>query len=287
MNEKAGLQMRSKEEMLQLITNVAAEDDRIKAAVLSGSRTDPDAFTDIFQDFDVVYYVDDVAPFYNNMAWIEKKFGCPAVFQLPECVNLQGLEPDGDGHFTYLMIFDDHNRIDLSIDYRPYIDNGEPAQILLDKCGYLPKLHPDPKYWHVKRPNEKQFHDCCNEFWWCLNNVGKGLARNELPYAMKMFNCYVRDMLDMMTGWYIGTITDFSVSSGKLGKYFSRHLPDELYREYLSTYSDAEHFRAAVYRACALFSKLANAVAASLGFEYNQREEDNMLNYLHWTEHAE
>ena len=76
--------MRTADEMLRLITEVARGDERIKAAVLSGSRTDPDAREDIFQDFDVVYYVDDVAPFYNNMEWIAENFGCPAVCQLPE-----------------------------------------------------------------------------------------------------------------------------------------------------------------------------------------------------------
>ena len=277
--------MRSKEELLRLITEVAASDERIKAAVLSGSRTDPDAVEDVFQDFDVVYYVDDVAPFYNNMAWIEKNFGRPAVCQLPELGTLPGLEPDGDGHFTYLMLFDDHNRIDLTIDYRPYIDDGEPVEVLLDKCGLIPELRPDPGYWHVRRPGEKQFRDCCNEFWWCMNNVGKGAARDERPYAMKMFNCYVRDMLDVMTGWYIGVLTGFSVSPGKLGKYFSRHLPRDVYDEYLSTYSDAEpeRFRKAAERACGLFSRMAREVAAALRFEYDEREERNMLEYLRWT----
>ena len=276
--------MRTADEMLRLITEVARGDERIKAAVLSGSRTDPDAREDIFQDFDVVYYVDDVAPFYNNMEWIAENFGCPAVCQLPELGELPGLEPDGDGHFTYLMIFDDRNRIDLSIDNKPYIDDGEPVRVLIDKCGYIPKLTPNLNYWHVKRPTQKYFSDCCNEFWWCLNNVGKGIARDERPYAMKMFTCYVRNMLDVMVGWYIGVLTDFSVSPGKLGKYFPRYLPRETYNEYLSTYSDADrgHFLAAVDTACGLFSRLAHEVARALAFEYNEREERNMRDYLRW-----
>ena len=178
--------------------------------------------------------------------------------------------------------------IALVLDSRAYIHDGEPAEVLLDKCGCLPEIRPDPAHWHVRRPGEKQFRDCCNEFWWCLNNVGKGMARDERPYAMKMFNCPVRDMLDLMTGWYIGVLTGFSVSPGKLGKYFSRHLPKSVYEEYLSTYSDAdpERFNAAVERACGLFGRLARETAEGLGFEYDLREEENTREYLRWARQA-
>ncbi|MHB1485565.1 MAG: aminoglycoside 6-adenylyltransferase [Saccharofermentanales bacterium] len=36
---------------------------------------------------------------------------------------------------------------------------------------------------------------CCNNFWWCLNNVAKGIARDELPYVMHMLNEVVRSEL--------------------------------------------------------------------------------------------
>jgi aminoglycoside 6-adenylyltransferase len=61
------------------------------------------------------------------------------------------LPPEGDGHFSYLMIFNDGNRIDLSIEFSPYIDDGEPAITLLDKDGFLPSLPvPTDKHWHIK-----------------------------------------------------------------------------------------------------------------------------------------
>ncbi len=276
--------MRTSEEMFELIISVAEQDERIKAAVLGGSRADAEAPQDIYQDYDVVYYVDDAAPFWNNIAWIEEKFGRPAVMEMPETMELPQLPPDGGGQFIYLMLFEDHNRIDLTIDPHPFADNGEPAVALLDKCGFLPEMRPDPGCWHVKRPTEKHFRDCCSEFWWCLNNVGKGIARDERPYAMRMFNSVVRDMLDLMTGWYIGVETDFSVSPGKMGKYFKRHLPPDVYAAYLDTYSDSEpkNLWRAVFEACGLFRRLALEVAQALGFRYDMREDENMLTYLRW-----
>jgi len=55
--------MRSEQEMYNLIIRTAQNDARIRAVILNGSRANPHAPTDIFQDFDVVYIVRDLADF--------------------------------------------------------------------------------------------------------------------------------------------------------------------------------------------------------------------------------
>ena len=273
--------------MLDVILNTAREDERILAVIMSGSRADPDAPKDMYMDYDIVYLVKDVKPFWNNIGWLEEKFGRIAVMQTPETITL--IPPDNDGKFVFLTIFEDYNRIDLTVSDNAEsiladVSGGEPAVILLDKGNYLSADPPKDGYWNVSQPDEKRFRDCCNEFWWCLNNVAKGIARDELPYAMKMFNCIVRDMLDMMTGWYIGMITDFKVSAGKMGKYFKRHLPEEYYQMYANTYSDGdyENFWNAVFTACELFRKMALEIAERFGYSYNSSEDENMMNYMKW-----
>lgn len=275
--------MRGEKEMFDLIIKVAEEDERIRAVLMVGSRADVNAPKDIYQDYDIGYYVKDVAPFYNNMTWIEDNFGKPAVMQLPESSGI--MPPEGDGHCTYLMIFEDGVRVDLSVDNREYIDDGEPAIVLLDKDGFLPKLPPISElanFWNIKPPTQKLFSDCCNEFWWCLNNTAKGIARDELPYAMQMYNFYIRDMLDKMIEWHIGVSNDFSVSSGKMGKYFKKFLSAELYDMYVKTYSDGNsgNLWEAVFMMCRLFRIAALSVAAGMGFSYNEDEEKGMLDYM-------
>jgi len=137
--------------------------------MMDGSRANPDIPKDKYQDFDIKYFIKDISPFYE---WVIKHFSRPIIMQLPEIIEL--LPPVGDGHFCWLMIFEDGNRIDLSIELPPYIDDGEPVVILLDKDDLLPKINPNKKYWHIKPSCLKYFNDCCNEFWWCLNNVAKG-----------------------------------------------------------------------------------------------------------------
>ena len=63
--------MRSEQEMLELIVDTARNDERIRAVILNGSRANPNAPRDIFQDFDVVYIVTDVVSFSYDYEWIK------------------------------------------------------------------------------------------------------------------------------------------------------------------------------------------------------------------------
>lgn len=273
--------MRTEKEMFELIIGVAKADERIRSVILVGSRANPEVPKDKYQDYDITYFVTDINPFYNNIKWIKEKFGNPSIMQLPELMTHPLLPPEGDGHFTYLMIFEDGNRIDLSIEYNPYFDDGEPAIILLDKDNKV-SIEVNKSFFHIKPPQEKCYEDTCNEFWWCLNNVAKGIARDELPYVMEMFNHYVRDMLNQMVVWHIGIITEFSVSAGKMGKYFKTYLTTDLYERYKQTYSngDYENVWSAIFTASELFRELSKEVSKHFGYVYNQKEDANMMTYL-------
>ena len=272
--------MRTPEEMLDLILGVAKEDERIRAVSMGGSRANKDCPDDVYQDFDIVFFVKDVAPFWDNEDWIAEKFGKPALLHKPDSMEL--IPPDNDGNYAYLMIFPDGNRIDLQFTSWPYDDDGEPMLLLLDKDGTFPKIQIAEDYWYIKRPTAKQFADCCNEFHWCLNNVAKGIVRDELPYALEMLNHYVRDMLMIMLEWYVGMNHDFMVSTGKCGKYFKKYLPEAIYEKFMETYSNAEYDSVwkAAFDALYLFGKVARAVASKLEFTYDESEEKGIENYM-------
>lgn len=274
--------MRSEEEVISLILEVAKADDRIRAVLLEGSRANPAVPKDNYQDYDIVYFVEDIKPFYNNAAWVEEGFGKPLIMQMPETMR----HPVGDGNFNYMMIYDDGVRIDLNFSYKKYIHKGEPAVILLDKDkgeGFLPALpEPSDDHWHIKPPTELFYYSCCNNFWWCLNNVAKGIARDELPYAMTMLNCEIRSELHHMINYYIGSQQGFKLSTGKQGKYFKKYLPPELYAKYATTYSGSNYTDLwdAIDTMCDLFHELALVVAAHFGFTYRQAEEEGMRRYM-------
>lgn len=272
--------MRTPEEMIDLILGIAREDERIRAVTMGGSRADKDCPADVYQDFDIAFFVNDTAPFWDNMEWIEEKFGRPSICQKPESMELT--PPDNDGNYVYLMIFPDGNRIDLNITRKKYVDDGEPMVLLLDKDGTFPKIQIAEDHWYVKRPARKYFEDCCSEFHWCLNNVAKGIARDELSYAMEMLNHYVRDMLILMLEWYVGADRDFKVSAGKSGKYLKKYLPGDIYERFRATYPDADpdNMWRAAFEMLYLFGDVARSVAARLGFTYDEPEEKGIEHYM-------
>ena len=59
--------MRSEQEMLQLILDYTSRDDNIRVVLLNGSRANPNAPRDPFQDFDILCLVREMAPTVRNL----------------------------------------------------------------------------------------------------------------------------------------------------------------------------------------------------------------------------
>lgn len=284
---KRGITLRSEQEMLELILSVAKADERIRAVYMNGSRANPKVPKDKYQDFDIVYVVAETASFLADKRWIDV-FGDIAVVQEPDSNDLGwGGHADHSRSYTWLMLFKDGNRIDLHIQIKGVTDEVYTTDSLtvplLDKDHILPPIPPsdDRGYW-TQKPSRPQYDGSCNEFWWCLNNVAKGIARDQLPYAMRMYHEVVHVQLDKMLEWYIGIHTDFSVSTGMWGKYFKKYLPGGLYDKYSGTYSDSdyENLWAAVFTVCELFRTVAPAVGNHFGYAYNEQDDENMTAYL-------
>jgi aminoglycoside 6-adenylyltransferase len=265
--------MRSEKQMLDLILETARCDERIRAAIMNGSRADPNARRDPFQDFDIVYIVTDVAPFRHNMEWI-RRFGELMILQMPE--EMVDPPPRGEGFFTYLMQFMDGNRVDLRIFTLPQwrehgADRDSLSLLLLDKDGLIAPFPPASDIDYLPQPpTAKQFADCCNEFWWDSPYAAKGLWRQEVLYAKQMLDGYAREQLMKMLRWHIGLKTNFQVSPGKMGKYFQKYLEPELWEMLQKTYSDAgyENTWDALFTMSDLFRKIAIPLAEQSGFAY-------------------
>ncbi|MFS0562313.1 aminoglycoside 6-adenylyltransferase [Terribacillus sp. 179-K 1B1 HS] len=279
--------MRTNHEMMDLIKNVARKDEQIRAVYMNGSKTNPLVPKDIFQDYDIVYVVTDLTSYLDNPQWIDV-FGERLMMQEPDKLDkLRGLNVDTNS-YGYLMLFQDGNRLDLRLQTIEEMQNTYEADSLtvpiLDKDGILPLIPPaSDKDYHVRQPSEADYYACTNNFWWCLQNVAKGIWRRELPYAKQMFELVIRPCLDQMANWWIGCKHQFQVSPGKMGKYFKNYLPADYWQLYKSTYSDSdqEAFWRSIFTACTLFRLLALDVASHFSFPYADEEEKAMLLFLH------
>jgi aminoglycoside 6-adenylyltransferase len=280
--------MRTSEEIYSLITSVAQNDERIRVVILNGSRANSKLKEDRFSDFDIVYIVTGLDSFTRNHKWIDV-FGETLIVQMPDQMLIPA--PSGpstdETSFGYLMLFKDGNRIDLTLfssdkvkdEFKP----GSLSVILLDKDKQFSLLPPpsDADY-IIKRPGEKEFQDCCNEFWWVSTYVAKGLWRNEITYAKYMMEGPVRDMFMQMLEWYVGLRTDFSVSFGKNGKHIEEYIEPSLWKQVLATYpdSDIKNIWKALFLMTNLFSEIAQSIALKLIFSYNTAEAENVKTYL-------
>jgi aminoglycoside 6-adenylyltransferase len=276
--------MRSEQQMIDLIMHTAKNDERIRGVIMGGSRANPNVKKDIFQDYDIIYAVKDIDTFTSDHSWISI-FGEIMILQMPKYMEMP-TEVD-DGSFVYLMQFMDGNRIDLNLIPIEMIDKAIQDEslsiLLLDKDKAIGPIPPSSDSdFIIKRPTETLFKNCCNEFWWICPYVAKGIWRDELPYAMYIYNWYARNMLTEMTKWYIGVNTDFSISGGKYGKYFKEYLEPELWNMYVKTYSDSsyENLWEALFIAGDLFRRMAQKVAEHFEFEYSYEDDERVTAHL-------
>ena len=192
--------MRSEEEIYRLLIDIAKSDDRILAAYMNGSRTNPNVPKDIFQDYDIVYVVRETKTFIEDKDWIHR-FGKILYMQYPD--ESPYYPSDKENSYAWLMQFEDGVRIDLTVQSTQFalehIHDDKLCRILLDKENLLPEIpkSTDEDY-YVKKPTDAQFQACANEFWWCSNNIAKGLWREEMPYVQDMANF----VYALMEGWY-------------------------------------------------------------------------------------
>ncbi|MEI5993293.1 aminoglycoside 6-adenylyltransferase [Candidatus Enterococcus mansonii] len=275
--------MRTEKEMFQLILDQAEKDSRVLAVGMNGSRTNNQAPNDQFQDYDIVYIVDSIEEFINDTTWIDV-FGPRLIMQMPEDMVL--FPPERNGRFTYLMLFEDGNRIDLILCPKEqaeiWNERDRLAKILLDKSDLLPKLPEatDEEYW-IKKPSEKEFLDCCNQFWWVSTYVVKGLCRNELFYAADHLNEYCRLELLRLLSWQVGENQGYHFSIGKNYKYLPNYLTKKQYeklRETMDVSSISTTWKA-LMSLQKQFSYYAQKFSQEKDWSYDQKTAKKVMDY--------
>jgi aminoglycoside 6-adenylyltransferase len=270
--------MRSEQEMMQMLIDFAVHDQRIRLVTLEGSRTNKNIPPDKFQDYDISYFVTDLDSFKENDLWLDA-FGYCLFMQKSEDMEL--FPPELGNWFSYLILFDDGNKLDLTLipleEVEEYFaDSDGLVQVLLDKDGLVKQevVASDRQYW-IKKPTAREFDDCCNEYWWVSTYIVKGLARKEILFAIDHLNENGRPNLLRMMSWHIGSEQGFSFSLGKNYKFIERYLPEQDWQKLLSTYSENsyENMWQSLFTCHELFRKYAKAVSKKLENPYPNYDE--------------
>ena len=264
--------MRTETKMMGLILQIA-ESLQVEAVALSGSRTSPHPLKDEFQDYDVVYIVENLNDLLNDLSWLDQ-FGKRIIEQN---VIL------GHRHL-YLMLFEDGNRIDLTLcpkeHIQEWVDSEADFRALKDDKGLFDSYIPSPKRYWTAPPTEEEFAVSCNEFWWVSTYVVKGIRRNQLLYATDHLYGICQQELLKVLAWQVTTYRG-SVDIGKNYKYLFQYLPAEQEKEFsaLLDLSSLEKVSQSLFATMKLFDCEAQSLAQKMGFDYDQEVAVKMMTY--------
>ena len=264
--------MRTDPEMLNLILHTA-KTLQVEAVAMSGSQTNPKAPKDEFQDYDVVYVVDDLDTLTSNLAWLDQ-FGKRIIEQE---VTL--------GHRRlYLMLFEDGTRIDLTLCPKEYIqewvDSEAGFRVLKDENGLFEAYQPNAKRYWTAPPSEEEFAASCNEFWWVSAYVVKGIRRNQLLYATDHFYGICQQELLKILAWQVASEKGI-VDIGKNYKYLFQYLQAEQEKEFsaLLDLSSLEKVSQSLFATMNVFDREAQSLAQKMGFAYDLKVAEKMMAY--------
>ena len=264
--------MRTEPEILDLIFHTA-KTLQVEAIAMFGSRTNSQAPQDEFQDYDVVYVVDDLDNLTNDLSWLDQ-FGKRLIEQE---VTL--------GHRRlYLMLFEDGNRIDLTLcpkqQIQEWVDSEADYTVLKDDKGLFESYLPSPKRYWTNPASQTNFEKACNEFWWVSAYVVKGICRNQLIYATDHLYGICQQELLKILAWQVASARG-RVEIGKNCKYLFNHLPVEKEKELsnLLDFSSLDKITQSLFDTMQLFHQEAQSLAQKMGFDYDKEVAEEMIQY--------
>ncbi|WP_048715914.1 aminoglycoside 6-adenylyltransferase [Streptococcus sp. 343_SSPC] len=264
--------MRTDTEMMNMILQIA-DTLEVEAIALSGSRTNPQASKDEFQDYDVVYIVENLNDLLSDLSWLDQ-FG----MRLIEQHNVLGHRR------LYLMLFEDENRIDLTLCPKEYIqewvDSEANFEVIKDDKGLFEAYQPNSKRYWTCPPTEEEFAASCNEFWWVSAYVVKAIRRNQLIYATDHLYGICQQELLKVLAWQLASDKG-AVNIGKNYKYLFHYLPTEKEKEFsaLLNLSSIEKVSQSLFATMNVFDREAKSLAQEMGFAYDQEVAEKMMRY--------
>ena len=267
-----GINMRTEAEILNLILQTART-IQVEAVALSGSRTDTKAPKDEFQDYDVVYVVNDLDNLTSDLSWLDQ-FGKRLIEQH---VLL-------DHRRLYLMLFEDGNRIDLTFcpkeHIQEWVDSEAGFTVLVDEKGLFESYFPSPERFWIHPASEIDFEKSCNEFWWVSAYVVKGICRKQVIYATDHLYGICQQELLKILAWQVASDRGV-VDIGKNCKYLFNYLPTEKEKQFsnLLDFSSLDKITQSLFATMELFHQEAQSLAQKMGFDYDKEVAEKMIEY--------
>lgn len=286
----------SQADVLEMLSAWGQAREAVRAVLLTSSRSTPAAPVDPLSDYDVIYFVTDITPFYADDSWLHD-FGPLLVVYRDPLSPWHGFEK-----FARITQYE-QVKIDFTIcpvavleaiinaareggRLEEDLDLG--YQVLVDKDGLAAQL-PPPTYqaYILAPPGAAAYGEVVELFYHEATYCAKNLWRKDLlpvkyflDYAMKQshLRCMLEWRMEIDHGW--------AVKTGVLGRGLLRRLPSELGDALAATYTgpDLADNWAAFYRTIDLFQRVASEVGEQLGFAFPEDLHRRCLDYFHRVE---
>lgn len=228
--------------IIKAIKNFAIKHKKIIIATLEGSRVNPKAKKDKYQDYDISFFVplDSMHEFLEISSqsdiksakipskildFTSKHFGRLIFSQLPE--SMEFYKPDLPQNWvSFLMLFANGVRLDLKIiplqDLNAYYELEPLSKVLVEKDNLFAHTISQTPF-SITHLSQKCFDDVCNEFYFTLSNVQKALLKRQFILANHLLDS-MRKALFVMLSFKVGLKQGFDLWLGKENTYILHYL---------------------------------------------------------------
>jgi len=275
--------------VIRRLVQWAEDREDIRAVLLTSSRANPGAPMDIFSDYDIMFVVTDIRPYFDDRSYLNDYGSVLVVFKNP-----MG-QDNGFNRFGDITHYEDGTKIDYLFypvewlqwvtqqpELPPDLDLG--YRVLLDKDHLTDDLKPPTHTAYIPSPpTDQMYQDLILEFWNDAAYTAKNLWRDNLISAKYNLDYIMKfQVLRRFLEWLMEIEHHWSVRPGTYGKGLKKWIPPELWAEFESTYVGAgiEENWEALFRTIDLFRKVAIEVGLHLGFVYPHDLDRRMMIYL-------
>lgn len=215
------------------------------------------------------------------------------ILQVAENIQVEAVAMSGsrtnpkapkDEFQVYLMLFEDGNRIDLTLCPTEYIqewvDSEAGFTVLEDKKGLFAPYSPSPQRFWTSPASTIKLEKACNEFWWVSAYVVKGICRKQVIYATDHLYGICQQELLKVLAWQVAADKG-TIDIGKNYKYLFNYLPAEKEKEFsnLLDLSSLDKITQSLFATMELFHQEAQILAQKIGFDYDKEVAEKMIKY--------
>lgn len=222
------------------------QESDLRLFAMNGSRVNEKIPADKFQDYDVVFFAENIDKYLHDPAFLAR-FGEILIMSEPETDGLYPPDFTAGTGYIYLVQYTSGIRIDFQFrtltQLSAYLKADTLTKVIGDKDHRIHKeiVPHDTQYW-LAPPTAKLLYSSANEFAWQTCNTLKAVLRREWLSAETALDLTRNELLRKIA-WTVGIDHGFRRSYGKQNTQIMNYLDPSDFQMFMKTYrtDSSEH----------------------------------------------